>query len=319
VEPVDALSEEVIGEVSVDLLGQLRVSVSEHLLDHDQGHLLAEKQSRRRVTEVVEPNRADDRLRPEPHVALGAASEGGGLLVPTAPPTAHVLPSAHDARATERPTENCLERHLSRKHAARTGAALLRTTAAADMGKDELGAGLLKGVAQPRHQGGGDGHCVGVAALRGLAVPAAPDDQEPGLEVEVVALERSELPLSEARVDGGCEERPPPWVELGENARNFLDAQVVAHRALRHLPLADECDRVCAWPASNPDRRGESPREKGPEVVDGLGSEALSLLGIEEGLDRRGRAGTESELCQGCREQVPTNAALIGRVGGELV
>jgi hypothetical protein len=158
-----------------------------------------------------------------------------------------------------------------------------------------------------------------VTALRGLAVPAAPDDQKPGLEVDVLAPERSELALSEARVDGCCEERPPPWVELGENARNLLHAQVVAHRGLRHLPLADECDRVCAWPASNPDRRGESPREKGPEVVDGLGSEALSLLGIEEGLDRRGRAGTESELCQGCREQVPTNAALIGRVGGEPV
>jgi hypothetical protein len=36
VEPVDAVSEEVIGEVSVDPLGQFRVSVSEHLLHDDE-------------------------------------------------------------------------------------------------------------------------------------------------------------------------------------------------------------------------------------------------------------------------------------------
>jgi hypothetical protein len=163
------------------------------------------------------------------------------------------------------------------------------------------------------------GTASAVTALRGLAVPAAPDDQKPGLEVDVLAPERSELALSEARVDGCCEERPPPWVELCDNARNLLDAQVIAHRGLRHLPLADERDRVSAWPASNADRRGKGPREKGPEVVDRLGSEALSLLGIEEGLDRRRRAGIESSSARDavstCRRTLPS----LDAWGGEPV
>jgi hypothetical protein len=199
VEAVDAVPEEVVGEMSVDLVGQLRVSVAEHLLHDDERHLLAEKQSRRGVTQVVEPNGTDDRLGPEPHVTLGTAPRrgvGSGLLVPTAPPTAYVLPSAHDARATERPTENCLERYLSRKHPAGTGAAFPRATAAADMGKDELGGGLLEGAAQPGHERRGDGHSIGVTALGGLAFPTAPDDQEPRLEVDVLAPERRELALS---------------------------------------------------------------------------------------------------------------------------
>ncbi|HUM09676.1 MAG TPA: hypothetical protein VLT82_01890, partial [Myxococcaceae bacterium] len=268
-EPVDTGSEEVVGEVSIDLLGQLWVSVSEHLLNDDQGHLLAEKQSRRRVTEVVEPNGPDDRLGPEPHVALAAAPEGGvrsGLLVPTAPPTAHVLPSAHDARATERPTENCLERHLSRKHAARTGAALLGATGAADMGKNELGGGLLKGVAQPGHEGCGDGHRVGVTALRGLAVPAASDNQEPSLEVYVLAPKRGELTLSKPRVDGRGVQRPPSRVQLSEHPGDLLDPQMIPDRGLRNLPLPNERDGVGARPAPDADCRGKRSGEKGPKV-----------------------------------------------------
>ena len=197
--PVDAVSEEVIGEVSVDLLGQLRVSMSEHLLHDDERHLLAEKESRRRVTEIVEADGSDDRLGPQPHAALGAAPQrgvGSKLLVPTAPPTAHVLPSAHDACSAKGPSKNGLERDLSRKHAPRAGAALLGAAPAADVGKDELGGGLLHGFLQPGHERRGDGHRVGVTALRGLAVPAAPDDQEPGLEVDVLPPERSELALS---------------------------------------------------------------------------------------------------------------------------
>jgi hypothetical protein len=185
--------------VSVDLLGELRVSVSKHLLHDDQGHLLAEKQRRRRVTEIVEPDGADDRLGPQPHAALGAApgrGVGSGLLVLTAPPTADVLPSAHDARAAKGPAKNGLERDFTGKHATRTGATLPRAAAAADMGKDELGGGLLEGLAQPGDEGCSDRHGVRVTALRGLAVPAAPDDQEPGIEVDVLAPERSEFALS---------------------------------------------------------------------------------------------------------------------------
>jgi hypothetical protein len=199
VEPVDAVPQEVVGEVSIDLLGQLRVSVSEHLLHDDERHLLAEKQGCRRVTQVVEPDGADDRLGPEPHVALGTAPEGGvgsGFLVPAAPPTAHMFPSAHDACAAQGPAKNGLERHFSGKHATRAGTALPGTALAADVGKDELGGGLLEGLAQPGHEGCGDGHRIGVTALGGLAVPAAPDDQEPGLEVDVLAPQPTELALS---------------------------------------------------------------------------------------------------------------------------
>jgi hypothetical protein len=61
----------------VDRFSELRVSMPEHLLDDDQGHLLAEKQCRGGVAKVVEPDRPNDWLGPETHLALRTATDGG--------------------------------------------------------------------------------------------------------------------------------------------------------------------------------------------------------------------------------------------------
>ena len=100
-------------------------------------------------------------------------------------------------------------------------------------------------------------------------------------------------------------------MQLSEDARNLLDAQVIAHRGLGHVPLADERDGVGAWPASNPDRRGEGPREEGPEVVDRLGSQALRFLRVEERFDRRRGAAIESQLCERRTDEVSADTPLV--------
>ena len=53
-QPVDRVDEEVLLDVAVTHLGELRILVLEHLSDSDERHARAEEQRRGSVPEVVE-------------------------------------------------------------------------------------------------------------------------------------------------------------------------------------------------------------------------------------------------------------------------
>jgi hypothetical protein len=103
---------------------QLRVLMAKHALDHGQRDALTEQQPRGGVAQVVEPDGAHTRLRPQPHPTLWAAALGpvpGLLEMATAFAAAHVRPALCDACATQGPAEEPLERHIPPVHATMLG------------------------------------------------------------------------------------------------------------------------------------------------------------------------------------------------------
>ena len=218
--------------MTVGLRGESRIGVAENPLHRGDVGAAHEEERRRRVAQVVEPDRPDLPRRPELHLAARTAAELvilRGLDVAAALAPTLVQPAFHDSRAVKRSTQDELELHALGRHRS------------VGCGEDEVGRSPGDRVLEIGQQLGGDRDDVSVAALGGVPAVGVGDGEEPVREIDVGLPQSQQLALSEP----GEEEpsRRASATDPDSAARtqgHLLGAEKVRHR-LRDPALLHVC------------------------------------------------------------------------------
>ena len=244
-QPRDSSAQIAEVDPRVDVRGEARIGVAEHALCDDQRDAGAREQRCRGAAQVVEAQRARERLGPQLHLAARAETQLvvlGLLLVSAALAPADVEVAAHQPCAAHRATQNLLQVCLVGPHRA------------IGSREHEVAARLRDGFLEEKLELLRDGQHVRVLALRGVVVVGAAHGDRCFLEVHVALAQTEQLTLSQTGVDSAGKERPPLRRERGEQLRHLVRFQRVEHFA-RHFAPLHGLRRVLALPCAHAVRR----------------------------------------------------------------
>jgi hypothetical protein len=212
-QPVDLVAQVARRQMCVRRHRQLGIGVPQDPRHRGKVRAAHHQQRRRRVTQVVEPDVAHLRFRPEqvpmrrtaPRIGVGRREAVAAALL-----AADVLEVRRDAGLAQRAAQDARQVVVVAKPTAVLGRKHIRTLGRPD-GRLQEGEELV-----------GDGHDILATSFCRVSAVRMPHKNKPLRQPHVFGAQAEQLALAQAGVDRGGEQRPPCRRQCRQHARHLV-------------------------------------------------------------------------------------------------